>query len=377
MIGAMLKLSIAVLLVASVATSPTPAVADDTTQDRVIPSTRCRGLWIVPLTFGKDENDLTRTMQLVLDTGASTTSVDPDAIQRVFGKRFKTGKKVTLRDGTAGPLRVKRIKVRVHEMDHLARALGFEIDGIMGFNVFEQLLLTLDYHDEEVRVRRGSLGPVDGREVFEDLGKRRPYIALDFGDRRVPLLIDSGSSGGLDLRAEDVEEWLVKPRPVSAAVRYSNVVVTESGRIGESPRFGPLVLDRPVIDLRDSTRLIGSEALERFELTFDQRSERIRMVPDSNEPIRLPLPRGIGAALSPRAAGFEVIRVFDGLPAQEAGLQVGDLLVAIDGVAVTDRGCERAEDDDDRVSKRLTIRRGDEEFEFTVGIVELLPSGTD
>ena len=378
-IGVRFSVSLARVLFSSVAIASASASAAatataDANPSQVIPSSRCRGLWIVALTFG-EEGESARTLQLVLDTGASSSSVDPDAIERVLGRRVKVGKKVTLRDGTAGPLQVRRMKVRVHEMDHLALALGFAIDGILGFDVFADLLLTLDYHDDEVRVGRGKLGPVDGRKVFADLGKGRPYIALDFGDRKVPLLLDSGSGGGLDLRSEDVKQWLVEPRPVSAAVRFSKIEVTESGRLGESPRFGPLVIERPPVEVREGTRLVGAEALERFELTFDQRSRRIRMLPDSDGPIRLPLPRGIGAALYPRAGGFEVLRVFDGLPAAEAGLRVGDVVVAIDGTPVAKLGCVRAEDDPGRTSKRLTIRRDDHELELEVGIADLLPTG--
>ena len=58
-------------------------------EDKVIPSETCRGLWLVPVSFG-DEPE--KTLTLVLDTGASHTSVDPDAYQRVTGRRVRAGK---------------------------------------------------------------------------------------------------------------------------------------------------------------------------------------------------------------------------------------------------------------------------------------------
>jgi len=45
---------------------------------KVVPSQMCRGIWIVPISYG-DHPD--KTIRFILDTGANVTSVDPDAIE--------------------------------------------------------------------------------------------------------------------------------------------------------------------------------------------------------------------------------------------------------------------------------------------------------
>jgi hypothetical protein len=324
----------------------------------------------VPLTFGEDPE---RVLHLVLDTGAGETSVDPDAIERVFGKRVRVGKKINLRDGTAGPLQVRKLPSKVHEMDHLARALGYEIDGILGFPTFRDLLLTLDYPRSEVRIARGTLGPPDGVEIVKDYGKSRPYLALDIGGKRLPVLIDSGSAGGVRLRKDDPVEWEVPPRPVGGAVGYTGIDLVSAGRMRGDLRVGPLRVERPLVRLDDGTRLVGADILERFEATFDQKKRRIRLVPDSEEPIVLAPARGIGVALRPVAEGFEIARVFPGTPAEASGLRKGDLLVAFDGVPIDERGCRNPWDDADNRNTRLTVRRGGSDRDVDVEIAVLVP----
>jgi carboxyl-terminal processing protease len=50
---------------------------------------------------------------------------------------------------------------------------------------------------------------------------------------------------------------------------------------------------------------------------------------------------GVGVELTMEAAGARVVRVMDGSPAKEAGLEVGDVLLEIDGMSA--RGKKLAE----------------------------------
>ena len=342
------------------------------TEEKVVPTEMCRGLFLVPVTFDTDPE---RSLVLVLDTGAGRTSVDPDAIERVTGRRIKPGQKATLRRGEAGPLKLKRFQTRVHEMDHLARALGRHVDGILGFPTFQDLLLTLDYPAEEVRVSKGELAEPDGQRVFHDVGKRRPHLALELPEgARVPVLVDSGSTGGLDLRRTDPLEWERPPRPVAASVRYDAIRVDEAGRLARDIAYGPLVLERPVVEAidDDATRLAGYRILRRFVWTFDGRNRRIRMVPDSAEPIRFDAVRGTGLTFRPRERGMEIVRVLDDTPAERTDVREGDLVTAIDFVPVYERGCVSMIDDT-RETTTLTVERDGASMDIEVRIAVLVP----
>ena len=345
---------LAILLMGVVAgTLPVMAAAQDA-QEKIIPSETCRGLWIIPITFGDNPDPL----RLVLDTGASSTSVDPDSIRRVFGKHVKIGRNVRLKDGQAGPLRIHKLKARVHQMDHLSRALGTEMDGILGFPTFRDFLLVLDYAALEVRIAEGALPDVDGETVFQDHGKVRPFLAIEIAGTRVPVLVDSGSAGGLTLRAADPLTWETAPRPLSGSVRYNEIRIKKGGRATDVLAYGPLTIERPTVDIiENGTRLSGQKILSRFEWTFDQRRRRIRMIPDSDEPIRMPPVRSLGLAFRPVEEGMEVVKVFPDTPGEEAGIRKGDIVVAIDGTPIHERGCISPSDSLQKTSGTLSIRR--------------------
>ena len=340
-------------------------------EEAVVPSETCRGLWIVPVSYGVDPD---QTLRFILDTGAGVTSVDPDSVERLTGRRVRSGKWVRLRDGEAGPLKIRKIKAKVHEMDHLARAMGVPLDGILGFQTFETLLLTLDYANREVRVSKGSLPEIDDETVFRDVGKVRPYLALDVGGTTVAVLVDSGSTSGLTLRASDPLEWAIEPRAVSASVRYTEIRIDKTGRLDEDVAYGPLILERPIVEvIENGTRLSGEDLMRRFVWTFDQRARRIRMIASSDEPIQTGPVRGTGLALRPAEAGFEVVHVFRDSPAAEAEIRQGDVIVAIDGTAVYERGCASFDDSDGGTAVVLSIVRDGEEIDVRVSPRVLVP----
>jgi predicted aspartyl protease len=358
--------SIAVL--AALVIGPASVHAAD---ESVIPSETCKGLWIVPVSYSDDPDGVLR---LLLDTGASYTSVDPDAVERLTGRRVREGKWVRLRDGEAGPMKIRKIKAQVHEMEHTARALGTPLDGILGFPTFENLLLTLDYPAEEIRVSKGSLPEIDDVTVFRDYGKVRPYLALDVGGTKIPVLVDSGFTGGLTLRESDPLEWASEPRAVSTSVRHNGIRIDRAGRLEADLAYGPLTLERPIVEvIEKGTRLSGEDLLRRFAWTFDQRERRIRMIAPSQDPIRLDPVRGTGLGLRPIDAGLEIVHLFADSPAEEAGLRTGDVIVATNGVPVYERGCVSMDDDTKQDSVTLSIVRGGEALDVVVEPRVLVP----
>jgi S1-C subfamily serine protease len=87
-----------------------------------------------------------------------------------------------------------------------------------------------------------------------------------------------------------------------------------------------------------------------------------------------PLPPRVARTLD-RSAGIEVVQVVDGSPAAKAGLRNEDLIIDVDGVAVTDAGDLQRLMVGDRIGKPLVVRafRGGELLELTVVPVELGP----
>ena len=80
---------------------------------------------------------------------------------------------------------------------------------------------------------------------------------------------------------------------------------------------------------------------------------------------------GVGITIQPRqdGNGFDILSVTEGAPAQEAGMQAGDILIAVDGIDVRDldtSGLSALTRGEENTSVQLTVQRGPEEKTFTV-----------
>jgi len=129
--------------------------------------------------------------------------------------------------------------------------------GVLGFRLFADCLLTLDYPEKRVIVERGQLLFPDGKEVLDLIIKDdSPFALITLGPVNVETCIDSGSTKSLVLPSR------LRPTPIEAPAL-----------------FGGHTIQEPVVDFNDSARhaSAGSEFLRSFSLTFDQKNRRIRI----------------------------------------------------------------------------------------------------
>lgn len=333
----------------------------------------CRGLFLVPLTWSRGNGE-SHELLAVFDTGADgPTLIDPDAVERGSGRRVAEGTRVRMRGVSAGEARFTTFRPRVRELDHLSGALGRELDVLLPFRAFEDYLLTLDYPTGELRVSREALPRPDGVEVFSARGPdRRPWLRLKIAGQERRMLIDSGSTGAFAVRLRRGVSWQTLPRPVKLAQGLDDSAVRRVGRLEEVVEVGPLTLAQPLVALTEGTELIGAQVMAPLVISFDQKRRRVRLRTPSVNPLRMPPYRGTGALLLPRAVGLEVTGVVAGSPVEAAGLRVGDRVIAIDGVDVSERGCRPA-GGSQADEERWTVRRGDETLEVVVPVVDLVP----
>jgi hypothetical protein len=158
-----------------------------------------------------------------------------------------------------------------------------KIDGILGFNLFADYLLTLDFPAERVRLERGELAKANGLEILTlESGRRIPVVELRVGDQRINAHIDSGNAiGGFVLPTALAEKMtfanspvvLGKARTVSSDIDIKEVRLKENIYLGRSEFKEPLIV-YPAIS---SEANIGSKVLREFVLTFDQKNKRLRL----------------------------------------------------------------------------------------------------
>ncbi|WP_417494732.1 PDZ domain-containing protein [Maricaulis sp.] len=310
----------------------------------IVPTEICRGYFLIPITLSPREGyPEDRTLWFLHDTGASSSYVDPDSIERVSGIRLGLRDRANIRDAHAGPVSINHLQARVGELDHLARALGHPIDGILSFGAFSDFLLTLDYELGEMRLEEGRLPRPDGVTVFDADGPDyRPWMVVEFPDRRRRMLIDSGAAlTSLAVRRIDLYDTVEPPRPTGASMRLRQVERRSGARSRQDARIGPNRLIAPTLQSTPGTELIGGEVMRHFIWTFDQATERVRMVRTHPErPITFEPDYDHGMVFEPHRLGYRVEAVIDNTPASLGGVQAGDIVTAFNGQPLDRRGCE-------------------------------------
>ena len=321
----------------------TPAMAQAADSEVVITDQMCSGLFMIPLEWGSKDGEAHQLLAL-FDTGATNAFIDPDSLERISGMRLDTGTRAVMQDLTVAGLQFSKFRPRVRELDHLGRALGRDFDVFLPFDTFDNFLLTLDYGKREIRVSRGELPRPDGDLIYSSKGSDiRPWIKVEVGSRTRRLLIDSGSNGTISVKSHRSIRFAGEAVPISLSQGMSDLELRHIGRYDGDMKIGPLSFPNPIVGITTDTELLGYDVLRHFVLTFDQKNRRVRMAPVSDKPPVMEPRTGSGALMRPRDEGLEVAHVVAGSPAEESGIEVGDLVTQVDGTPVYERGCRDGE----------------------------------
>ena len=157
-----------------------------------------------------------------------------------------------------------------------------DVDGILGFALFTDYLLTLDYPPMQVRLARGALPSANGADILNfEIENRIPVIELAIGKLRVRAHIDSGNFvAGFILPQEIVEQLqlLSQPATIGGARSVTNRIELKQVQLRDSIRIGQFEFPQPTITFpAPSDTNVGFKLLKDFALTFDQKTRRVRL----------------------------------------------------------------------------------------------------
>jgi hypothetical protein len=184
--------------------------------------------------------------------------------------------------------------VRAPTRDYNRSPSAPKVDGILGFDLFSEFLLTLDFPAKRVRLERGQLSKPDGAEVLSyENSKGAPEVELSVGSLKIKGHIDIGNS----IAGFILPESLVKTLPLASeavvvgrARTVSSEVEIKAARLKDSIRLGRFEFTEPRIvfpALSDEVN-IGAETFREFVVTFDQKNNRLRLekrvLPNAPEP---------------------------------------------------------------------------------------------
>lgn len=295
--------------------------------------------------------DRSGTAHFLIDTGSSVTLIAPEFAARLgtvpargapqirvrtASGGFATLPGVTLRRLTLGSARFDQVQALVYDTTELSAHLGVRIDGILGFPLFRDTVLSLDYPKERlVLTSPHSPQLVPGSSFSFSPANRVPLIPIQLEDRTVYVLIDSGSDGPLNLNPVGFDlDFAHGPRPGATVSTLAGDRTQQIGRLDAEALIGSYRLAQPVVDLTDQLSSLGGGVLRHFTLTFDQQRGTATFYRESTAPLRLPPVRSVGLGFSRTPAYWRVASVIVDSPAESAGVLTGDLVTRINGQVV-------------------------------------------
>jgi hypothetical protein len=157
------------------------------------------------------------------------------------------------------------------------------IAGILGYNLFDGYLLTLDFIGKRVRLERGELPPADGKTVLNyEAPYDTPIVEMTMGGMRLVADIDSGDIGGITFPQALVQALprIGEPRVVGTGRTISNEFQVSEVKLRGVLRIGEHELADPIVrfnEVHDNINL-GAAFLGGYRVTFDQKNRRVRIV---------------------------------------------------------------------------------------------------
>ena len=158
-----------------------------------------------------------------------------------------------------------------------------DVDGVIGFNVFRDGLLTLDYVHRRLTWEPGELPPPNGRDIIAyELRERTPHIKVDVGGTAIWMNVDTGAEAPLIFPASAMKTVRLASPPVPGRDIWNQAVGTEKTTeavLDATLTFGERSIEKPRVVFKHSLEdyLIGSGLFADSILTFDTMNRRVRI----------------------------------------------------------------------------------------------------
>jgi len=270
--------------------------------------------------------------------------------------------------------------VAIANLSFAQRLLGRPLDGLLGYDVISRFVMRVDYEHAKVTFYDPTSFVPDPRATalpitfMGNVPKLTAEILLPGHDPiEAGCLVDSGA-GLVALTAHFVEVNRVLQSVAPAITVLSTGLSGESNELESripALQLGPYVLRQPVATFSPDTKgllashdfdaLIGGEILSRFTTTFDYRNLRIVFEPNNHfaDPFSTDASGLSLQAIGKRFDQFEITAIVPGSPAEQAGLQRGDIIKAVDmqPASALDLAAVRRILQNSGVTVRLTVER--------------------
>ena len=162
-----------------------------------------------------------------------------------------------------------------------ARAWDEDIDGVLGFAVFADCLLTMDYPRQQLVLRNGDLPAANGKDIFiYGLDNRSPTLEVMIGSEKLNILVDTGARQALVLPNAIASRFnfngVLKPGPTLSTF-HTAPSQSQIGRLADTIKMGAHHIDGARVHVWEDIPVLGSDLFKDFVLTFDQKNRTLRI----------------------------------------------------------------------------------------------------
>ena len=288
--------------------------------------------------------------RVFVDTGCSFTLLSPELAAAVKTQPAPDADPATVAFNSVGNLlavprvlvdsielggvRFEGVIAGVLPMAGLSQIDGRRIDGALGFSLFSEVFLGLDYPGQRVLLAADwpeNLPPLRAELNVHERAEV-PFVTAELQGQSFEVEIDSGSNGSLHVTRDLAAglSWKTRPRPGPLIEAVDEEARDLLGRLGGQLTMGDLGIPEPVASVGGAMPSIGYDVLGRFCIVFDQRADKVRFYSRDTATIPSPSERSVGLSIKLDPAGWRVAGVIPGSPAEEARVVTGDLLARIE-----------------------------------------------
>src|ERR1035438_5711102 len=257
--------------------------------------------WREGMIFAPVRINGSKPLSFVLDSGSTRILIDR-AVAASLG--LKANGAGSLQGAGAGRIPIEFIRdvslgfpgvedtgfeLSTADLKPLEASLGVKVDGILGYELFRRFVITIDYEHKTLTFTiPGAFRPSQSAQALPiELRDKWPFVKAELafpGSFTIQdtFMIDSGSSDAVD---HPIVMKLQSRVSGGSGVGLGTSVQGATAR-ASSFRLGRYTLDGPIVSCCGATdatsKLIGSEVLRRFTVTFDYPSSRIFVTPNSD-----------------------------------------------------------------------------------------------
>jgi predicted aspartyl protease len=155
-----------------------------------------------------------------------------------------------------------------------------DCQGLLGFVLFHNYLLTLDYPNRQIKLTEGDLKADGGRSVLPfQMPDGIPVVTLDVGGTRIDAQLDSGGAGfslpesmAVRMKLTADSDTLINAHSLSTSFQVRGATLASDARLGRYTFKHPYIEINPAFPLAN----FGSCPMQNFAVTFDQKNALVR-----------------------------------------------------------------------------------------------------